>query len=683
MTKFVALLIPDLKLYFVSFPSDKEMLFSGLALLVTTMYFGTKVYKKRPKKQKIKVLPPSVEPHNQADTEHEINKTLILATGTLGLRILGNLGYPFFTFLSIPSIVYIISIYLQRAYKELRYENKIGADSIDAIAWITMPILGYATLAAFYTSLVLIGKKIFIKTRDNSQQELANIFGEKIPRFVWIQQGQIERQIPFSALCANDIVVVHAGEIVPVDGKIITGFATINQNMLTGEAQPAEKCPGDTVFAATVILYGTIYIGVEKAGEETIASQIGVILNQTAKYKSPLESRGERIADKSSPLMLALSAVTLPILGPVSAITVLTSNPGYHMRITAPISVLNFLKLASKDAILVKDGYAFELLKDVDTIVFDKTGTLTQEQPYVDTIHVYNGYHEAELLAYAAAIEAKQTHPIAQAILQEAKSRELELSCITETTYEMGYGLKSKINGKLVCIGSYRFMEMENIALPVNVKAIQEDSYEHGYSLVYIAIEEHLSGVLELRPTIRPEAKGVIERLKQRGMAVYIISGDHQKPTQHLAHELDIEHYFAETLPENKAKLIEKLQQAGKKVCFVGDGINDAVALKKAEVAISLHGASTIATDTAQIILMDGSLNKLVRVFDLANNLEKNMKVNFMTSISPAILSIGGVYLLGISLGGALMFNYFCLMGGVGNAMLPVLMSSQSHQDKK
>lgn len=666
------------------------MLFLGMALVATTAYVGMKAYEKRRHlllpggtQKKIKASSLSVESHNQADKEHEINRMLTLTISILGLRIIGSLGYPFFMFLSLPGIVYIVGIYIRRAYQELRDKNKVGINNIDAIAWITMPILGYATLAAFYTSLVLIGNKIFFKTRDNSRQELVNIFGEKLPRFVWVQQDQVEIQVPFSELRADDIVVVHAGEIIPADGYIITGFATINQHMLTGEAQPAEKGPKDIVLATTVVLSGTISICVEKAGEETIASQIGVILNRTANYKSPFESRGEIIADKASPPMLALSAVTLPILGPVPAVTVLTSNPGYHMRITAPISLLNFLKLAAKDAILVKDGHALELLKNIDTIVFDKTGTLTLEQPYVGAIYTYNGYHEADLLAYAAAIEAKQTHPIAQAIRQEAKSRELELSCIAETTYEMGYGLKGKINGQLIHVGSRQFMEMENIAFPTHVKAIQEYSYEYGYSLVYIAIEDHLSGIIELHPTIRPEAYSVIKRLKQRGMTVYIISGDHQKPTQHLADELGIAHYFAETLPENKAKLIEKLQQAGKKVGFVGDGINDAVALKKANVAISLCGASTIATDTAQIILMDGNLNKLVGVFDLANNLETNMKVNFMTSISPAIFSIGGVYLLSISLGGAFMFNYFCLMAGLGNAMWPVLMPLKSYQQKK
>ena len=224
---------------------------------------------------------------------------------------------------------------------------------------------------------------------------------------------------------------------------------------------------------------------------------------------------------------------------------------------------------------------------------------------------------ENELLTFAAAAELlcplgyKQTHPIALAIRQEASNRELNLPSVHESEVEVGYGLKVRVdfraNGeKLIRIGSGRFMEMEGIGLPAGYEKMEEESHAQGHSLVYVAINDQLGGAIELVPTIRPEAKAIITSLRQRNISIVIISGDHEKPTQKLAEELGIDNYFAETLPENKASLIANLQEEGRKVCFVGDGINDGVALKKANVSISLRGASTVATDTAGIILMDG-----------------------------------------------------------------------------
>jgi Cu2+-exporting ATPase len=343
------------------------------------------------------------------------------------------------------------------------------------------------------------------------------------------------------------------------------------------------------------------------------------------------------------------------------------------MRVVAPISVLNFLKIASEKGILIKDGRALEALQTIDTVVFDKTGTLTREQPCVGAIMTYNSQTENKILCYAAAAEYKQKHPIALAILEEAQNRKLDLPMIDEAGYEVGYGLKVRLDDKLIRVGSARFMEIEHIDIPENFRQFQTKSHEQGISLVYVAINEQLGGAIELQTTIRPESFDVISNLQKRGMNTVIISGDHEEPTRKLSEKLSIKQYFAETLPENKAELIEKMQKNGRKVCFVGDGINDSIALKKANVSISLRGASTIATDTAQIILMDESLKQLTYLFDLADRLDKNLRVNFITALIPGLMCVGGVYLfhLGVIAAG-IMYNV-SLGVGVGNAMLPKL----------
>jgi len=355
------------------------------------------------------------------------------------------------------------------------------------------------------------------------------------------------------------------------------------------------------------------------------------------------------------------------------ALAVLFTGTVENMKIIIPLSVLNFLNIASTNHILIKDGRAIELLGLVDTIVFDKTGTLTQEQPHIEKLYTLNGYEENELLTYTAAAEQKQTHPIAKAILQFARDRGLHLPQLGDAKYEVGYGIKVNISNKLIRVGSSRFMEMEGIAIPEEISNIMLHCHEYGYSLILIAIDEQLGGAIELHATIRPEVKGIINELRQRHFSMYILSGDHEKPTKALAGELGIDNYFAEVLPENKARLIEQLQQEGKVVCFVGDGINDSIALKKAHVSISLRGASTIAKDSAQIILMDHSLNKLVQVFDIAHALDTNLDTGLITTIAPGIMAIGSVFLLQFGLVAATILYLISIVLGVGNSMLPLI----------
>ncbi len=338
-----------------------------------------------------------------------------------------------------------------------------------------------------------------------------------------------------------------------------------------------------------------------------------------------------------------------------------------------PISVLNFLRIASENNILIKDGRVFESLSQVDTIVFDKTGTLTEEHPHVGKIYTFNESNENELLKYAAMAEYKQVHPIAKAILKKAHEQKLSLPKIDYASYEVGYGIKVNYSNKLILVGSINFMEMEEIAIPEEMKNIKSDCDEHGYSLVIVAIDNQIKGAIELRATIRPEAKNIINELRQRNMSIYIISGDQESATKQLAHELGIKNYFANTLPEKKAHLIEKLQKEGKYVCFIGDGINDSIALKKAQVSISLHGASAVATDTAQILLMDKSLNRLSQLFDLADELNTNLNIGMLTTTIPGIMIIGGALFLHFGIVTSIILSYSGLTAGMLNSMLPLL----------
>jgi Cu2+-exporting ATPase len=434
-----------------------------------------------------------------------------------------------------------------------------------------------------------------------------------------------------------------------------------------------EKDVGDEVFASTLVLAGRIGIRTAKTGEETVAMQIGKILEQTSEFKNSLQSQGEAIADRLAPFTLGLSALFLPLFGYAGAMTVLTNEFGYKMRLFAPTSMLTFLNLASQEGILIKDGRSLELLNQIDTVVFDKTGTLTLEQPTVGQIHTYHDYCKEDILRYAAAAEDGQTHPIAKAILAAANERKLRWPKIVDAKYEMGYGIQVNLPDRVIRVGSDKFMLMNKMKIPHEVKKVQARSHEDGHSLVLVAFDSKIVGVIELHATIRPEAKEVIDALRKRGMSIAIISGDHEPPTKKLAETLGIDNYFANTLPENKANLVSKLQEEGKAVCFVGDGINDSIALKKANVSVSQRGATMIATDTAQIVLMDGSLNQLSEMFDIAQRLSKNMKTNYYLSTMPCVICIGGIIFFHWGLATGFAISISALFAGISNSILPLL----------
>lgn len=617
-------------------------------------------------------LASSAEQPEVSEEEREINTLLTVSVLSLGATSIGILFYPPLVLAAIIPIAYTFYPYVRGGYRALFRERKINTAVVDMIVMPGLLLAGYAFTAALANTLLLVSRKLLAKTEDRSRQSLINVFGQQ-PRSVWVLVDGSEIETPFEKLKPGDIVVVNTGEMVPVDGTIVDGIASIDQHMLTGESQPVEKSIDDTVLASTMVLSGKVHVAVEHAGQDTVAARIGDILQRTADFKLSIQSRGEAVSDRFAVPTLALGTIALMLLGVNSALAVLFSSVGYNMRVIAPLSLLNFLQIMSHSGILVKDGRSLEALQKVDTIVFDKTGTLTLEQPHVRHIYTWNGYSEDDLLTRAAAAEYRQTHPIARAILQAAKERGLVLPRIDDARYEVGYGIKVRLDNHVIRVGSDRFMYMEDIRIPATVHDLQFHCHAAGHSLVLVAVDDHLAGGLELEPTVRPEARHIIDTLRRSGMEMYIISGDQEQPTRSLAHELGIENFFANTLPENKAKIIKQLQDEGRKVCFVGDGINDSIALKQANVSISLRGATTIATDTAQIVLMDASLNQLPHLFDIARDFEHNMRANLMITLAPGVFCIGGVFFLHFGVLASIIIYNVGLVAGVTNAVLPAL----------
>jgi len=634
----------------------------------------------------------------------------------MGLSLIGTWWYPPLQLLSAAGVFYFFSPIFQNVFQDLK-KRRITTDLLDSIIITGMIMMGYFFVATVFTLTALLTLKLRLQTENHSRQQLTNVFGQQ-PQSVWLKRDGVEVEVPLEKVHKGDIVVVNAGEHIPVDGSITEGLATIDQHSLTGESQPVEKEVGDKVFAATLVLAGQLFIRVENAGQETITAKIGQILQNTQDFKETLRLRGQQISDSFVGPTLLTSGLFIPLLGPTAALTVLFSALGYNMKLFGPMSVLNFLHIMAKNGILIKDGRSMEMLQQVDTLVFDKTGTLTLEQPQVSHLYPIEPLNEETLLTYAAAAEYRQKHPIARAIIVAAEQRGLNLPTIDDAAYQVnaisyratikdcpyeksrfvgaipcgcprylmalayqvGYGIQVKLGETLVRVGSARFMQQEGISLPKEVESLPTQCEAQGHSLVYVALNDQLGGVLELQPAIRPEAKEIINYLKEKGISLYIISGDHEQPTRQLAQELGIEHYFAETLPEQKADLIAELRAKGKFVGFVGDGINDAIALKQANVSISLRGASTAATDTAQIILMDGNLNKLKPLFEIAQAFESNMRTNYWLAIVPGVTCLGGLFFFHLGVVGGMATYYTGKVVGLGNTMLPLLKHGKDNE---
>ncbi len=349
----------------------------------------------------------------------------------------------------------------------------------------------------------------------------------------------------------------------------------------------------------------------------------------------------------------------------------------------APLAMLSSLALCANKGILVKDRRALELMNEVDTVLFDKTGTLTRERPEVGRMIAAEGFVPDHILGYAAAAERKFHHPIALAILHKAQELNLALPPTDETQYKVGYGISVHVEGHTVRVGSKRFMEMEGIELPAEVRVALDEAHCEGYTMVTVG-DDRLGGAIELQGGVRPEVKEIIVGLRKRRIKhITIISGDHEAPTRKLAESLGMDRYFAQVLPADKADYVAKLQQEGCKVCFVGDGINDSITLKKANVSISLRGASSIATDTAHIVFLEEGLAKLCELRDIARDLDRNVKRSWSMILAPNIACIAGVFMMGLGIMASVATNIVVALAALGNGLLPLRKVAQIEAERR
>ncbi len=662
-------------------------MFIEMCLISCGVYAGSSLWKKIKNKTEnlksdIQAQDLSVEKHKPDGTffppDHSekhaktVKRNFALALVSVGFSLANILFTPVFGYASIAIIIYLLTFILRKFVNTLLDRHRLPIEFLD-LGYISILLFSGTLFSASLASLIYCTYgRLRLATENRAEHTYLDMMKHD-SQTVWLVKEGTELEVPVKSVEVGDIIAVRAGETIPVDGIIVSGAASISEHMLTGEFQPAEKEIGDPVSAATVLMSGIIRIRVEKSGRETSAARIISAIEKTREVTAYMEAVGQELADKSVIPVSAVALAALPFFGLQGAGAVFMSNFLGGMRLFAPIAMLNFIRTGSGEGILFKDGRSLLLLSQVDTIVFDKTGTLTQDRPRVGKIHTFRGTTEETVMTMAGAAEQRQSHPVALAILDEIGARGLILPEIDESDYRIGYGITVKIDNRKIRVGSDRFMKTEGTVLPEEFYKILETAFEQGFSIVCVAQENHLIGAVELEPTLRPDAEDVVHRLKAMHKEIHIISGDHERPTRTLAHTLGADDYSAEILPEEKAELITQLRKKGKTVCFVGDGINDAIALKKADVSVSVKGSSIAAEDSAQIVLEDASLKALPRIFELSSDFQDNMHSTFFAVTYPGVVGVGGVFFAHFNVFHSFLMYMLSTAGGAAVSMHPLL----------
>lgn len=624
------------------------------------------------KSQLIRLLDATLVNASKPPEQESGKYELLLCTTTVALAASAQFAVPALLFPAAALFVYCGIPTFISAWKVLTQERRLGVDVLDAIVIIMCLISVELFAGAVLTWCLSFGRKLLARAREDSRRRLVNVFGKQ-PRHAYVVIDGTEVNVPLDQVREGDIVAVHTGEMIPVDGFVRDGNALVDQQALTGESVPVEKQQGSRVYASTLLIGGRILVTVEKAGKDTTSAKISTILNDTAAFQLSSQSKGEEYADKAVIPTLALSALGFGTVGLQGATAIINCDFGTGIRMAAPIALLSSLSVCASRGILIKDGAALEQMASVDTVLFDKTGTLTQERPTVHKIHRLARWSEERILTFAAAAEQRVGHPIAAAIVAEFERLGKPFAHTDESSFQVGYGIGVTIDSKKVLVGSHRFLKLKRVSLGPKIDEIVEAAHAEGHSLVFVAVDKVAVGAIELAPALREGIPEMIAALRAGGVKqIVIISGDHEKPTENLARLLKVDRFFAEVLPEDKARYVELLQAEGRKVCFVGDGINDSIALKRANVSVSLRGATTVATDTAQVVFMEDNLNRLVDFMTISRQLNSNVRTSWHLILVPNLLCIGGAFFFGFGVMASVLANNVAAIAALANGLMPL-----------
>ncbi len=466
---------------------------------------------------------------------------------------------------------------------------------------------------------------------------------------VWIigEDGE-EKQCPVVDIDKGDKIKVHMGDVIPVDGKVIEGEGMVNEASMTGEPLAVHKRPGKTVHAGTVIEEGNLIVEVYSMNKETRLNKIIDLIENSEELKADTQSKAEKLADSIVPYSFIATALTYLITGnPTKALSVLMVDFSCAIKLTTPLSIISAMREASDNRMMIKGGKFLENYANADTIVFDKTGTLTNATPkVVDVIPMSKRYTRDEILTMAACIEEHFAHSIAAAIVKQAEKEGLKHEeDHSEVEYIVAHGIVTEYEGKRAVIGSKHFLfDDEKVKITkTQEKKVNKAAKEH--SVVYLAIDGKLEGIICIDDPVREEAKYVIEELKSLGIEnIVMLTGDSESGAKAASKALGITEYRSQVLPEDKSRIVEEFKDEGKTVIMVGDGINDSPALAAADVSVSMKNSSDIAREVADISLLSDDLYDLVTLRKLSTGMLDKINDNYHN----IVLVNGSLLVLGV-----------------------------------
>lgn len=573
------------------------------------------------------------------------NQITLISGILIVLAFISKLGFQnemiFDIALIIASILGATPIALQ-AYQALRVKV-VSIDVLVTIAVIGAFLIQNYEESAIVTFLFLFGAYLEARTLNSTRsaiRELTEMAPESAVKKM--ANGEFE-EVDVWDVEEEDVLLVRTGAKVPVDGTVLTGEGHINEASITGESLPVGKRENSEVFAGTILENGTIQIVADRVGEDTTFGKIIELVEEAQDSKSEAERFIDRFSTWYTPLVLVLAIIVYLFSRDVElAITVLVLGCPGALVIGVPVSNVSGIGNGARHGVLLKGSEVINDFSKVDTIVFDKTGTLTIGNPEVAESKTY-GENTDEALSYLASIESESDHPLALAVLDHLDGQKMYE--VEETNVVKGGGIVAKVDGKRVVVGNVALMDQEQVKINASIQKDVEQFEKNGNSLVLTAVDGDLKVIMGIRDQIREGVKEDLQELKELGVKnLIVLSGDNQGTVDLVAHELGLTEAHGHMLPEDKSAYIEKLQNKGQIVAFVGDGVNDSPSLALADIGIAMGSGTDVAIETSDVVLMNSNFDRLPHALGLTKAISRNMIQNIVIAIGTVILLLLGVF---------------------------------------
>ena len=506
----------------------------------------------------------------------------------------------------------------------------------------------YFDTSAVIITLILMGKVLENNAKKKTNSAIKKLIELK-PKEATILENGKEIKIPLNQLKLGQSVIVKPGEKIAADGKIINGFSTIDESMITGESIPIEKRTGSLIIGGTINKNGTFVFEITALGNNSVLGQIIKLVEDAQGSKAPIQKLADKIAGVFVPIVIAIAISTFFlwlifgrensfITSMINAVAVLIIACPCALGLATPTAIMVGTGLGANRGILIKNGESLEIAHNITTIVLDKTGTITEGCPIVSNV-VANNISEIELLSIVGSIEKRSQHPIAESIVNYAEIKNSVFYEFESFNNIDGFGVSAIVNGKMVIAGNKNLMSQYSINIE-DVKSDYNEFTKSGKSIVFVAIDGELKGLISIEDPIKSTAKSAIENIKQNGLEVVMITGDNKRTAESIAAKIGIENYFAEVLPEGKSQIIKEFQQKGKIVAMVGDGINDAPALVTADLGIAIGTGTDVAIESSDITLIKGNLNDVLSAIIISKKTIRTIKQNLFWAFIYNVIGI-------------------------------------------